>query len=72
MNNFEVIATLGKGSFSSVYKVKRKADDKIYAVKKVDLSSLSKKEKDMALNEIRILASIEHQNVIAYKEAFFD
>lgn len=26
----------------------------------------------MALNEVRILASVNHDNVIAYKDAFFD
>jgi len=34
--------------------------------------NLSDKEKENALNEVRILASIEHQNVIQYKEAFID
>ena len=29
-------------------------------------------EKNNALNEVRILASIENRNIIAYKEAFFD
>lgn len=33
---------------------------------------LSDKEKDSALNEVRILASIEHPNIIGYKEAFFE
>lgn len=41
-------------------------------MKKVNLSKLSTKEKEMALNEIRILASVNHKNVIGYKEAFFD
>lgn len=36
------------------------------------MGSLSEKEKHNALNEVRILASIKHKNVIAYKEAFFD
>lgn len=30
------------------------------------------KERQNALNEVRILASIDNQNVIAYKDAFFD
>ncbi len=34
--------------------------------------NLSEKEKENALNEVRILASISQQNVIAYKEAFID
>jgi NIMA (never in mitosis gene a)-related kinase len=33
---------------------------------------LSSKEKENALNEVRILASISHPNVIGYKEAFFE
>jgi NIMA (never in mitosis gene a)-related kinase len=28
------------------------------------------KEKENALNEVRILASINHSNIISYKEAF--
>ena len=41
-------------------------------MKKVKLATLSTKEKQNALNEIRILASVDHKNVIGYKEAFFD
>ena len=33
---------------------------------------MSEKEKENALNEVRILASLEHPNIIAYKEAFFE
>lgn len=33
--------------------------------------SLSAKEKDNALNEVRLLASIDSPNVIKYKGAFF-
>ena len=41
-------------------------------MKKVKLQKLSSKEKENALNEVRILASINHPNVIGYKEAFFE
>ena len=33
---------------------------------------LSAKEKEHAVNDVRILASIQHPNIINYKEAFFD
>jgi len=36
------------------------------------LKGLKEKEKENALNEVRILASITHVNMIAYKDAFFD
>lgn len=34
--------------------------------------NLSDKEKENALNEVRILASVKHPNIAAYKEAFFE
>jgi len=41
-------------------------------LKKVRLGKLTDKEKENALNEVRILASIRQANVIGYKEAFVD
>jgi NIMA (never in mitosis gene a)-related kinase len=55
-----------------VFRVKRKEDNKEYAMKKVRLDNLSDKEKENAINEVRILASIRHPNVIQYKEAFVE
>ena len=72
MNNFELISKLGEGSYSIVYKVRRKADLKMYALKKMKLKNLSEKEKQNALNEIRILASINSDHIITYKEAFIE
>ena len=36
------------------------------------MSKLTAKEKDNAINEVRILASLDHENVAGYKEAFFE
>ena len=72
INDYEVLCKLGEGSYSTVLKVKRISDQKIYALKQVRLNKLKEKEKRNALNEIRLLASIKHPNVISYKEAFFD
>lgn len=69
---FKLLSKLGDGAYSKVYKVKRIEDNQNYALKKVSLNNLSDKEKENAINEVRILASIRHENVIAYKEAFFD
>lgn len=66
------LLTIGEGSFSEVYQVIRKSDQAVYAMKKVKMQKLSSKEKENALNEVRILASINHPNVIGYKEAFFE
>jgi NIMA (never in mitosis gene a)-related kinase len=55
-----------------VYKVKRIEDSVVYALKRVKLKNLKEKEIQNAINEVRILASINHKNVISYKEAFME
>lgn len=39
---------------------------------KVKIKQMKERDKINAINEIRLLASIEHDNVISYKEAFYD
>lgn len=36
------------------------------------MAGLNQKERENALNEVRILASIDHPNIAGYKEAFFE
>ena len=72
MNDFKIEKVLGKGSFGSVYLVTRKEDGQIYALKSVIMEKLNKKEQENSVNEVRILASVNHPNVIGYKEAFWD
>lgn len=72
MNGFEILSKLGEGAYSVVHKVRRLEDGKIYALKKVKLLNLSEKEKQNAINEVRILASVKSSFVISYKEAFLD
>ena len=72
LDDFKIERVLGKGSFGSVNLVTRKKDNRIYALKSVILEKLSKKQQENSVNEVRILASINHPNVIGYKEAFWD
>ena len=72
MDGFQILSKIGEGSYSTVLKVKRIKDGNIYALKRVKFRKLSDKEKENALNEIRILASVKDKHVISYKEAFFD
>ena len=45
MKGFEIIKKLGEGAYSTVYKVRRRADNKVYALKKVKMKTLNDKEK---------------------------
>ncbi len=72
VKDFELIKKLGEGAYSTVYKVKRIQDGQEYALKKVKMLNLSDKEKENALSEVRILASISNPNIIGYREVFVD
>lgn len=50
----------------------RHLDGQEYALKQVNISRLNDKERVNALNEVRFLASIKHNNIIGYKAAFID
>ena len=72
IDNYEIIKEIGKGSFSNVYLVKKKDNLKEFALKKVNFSSMSSKEKENALKEVNFLAEIKDINVIGYEESFYD
>ena len=68
--NFAILGELGRGAYSQVYKARRIADGKIYALKKVEIDKLSAKERDNALCEISIISQVRHNNVVTYHESF--
>jgi len=72
LEDFDILDQLGEGAYSAVFRVRRKSDRHIYALKKVRMQGLKDKEQSNALNEVRILASLDHPNIVAYKEAFID
>eukprot|EP00854_Cymbomonas_tetramitiformis_P010702 gene10702-12659_t len=72
LQRFEVQKFLGKGSYGSVYRVRRLSDGKIYALKETNVKQMSQQDRADAVNEIRLLASVRHEHVVNYHEAFVD
>jgi NIMA (never in mitosis gene a)-related kinase len=68
MNDFDILEHLAEGSFSTIYRVRRLVDNRIYVMKQVHLSALSVRDQRNAVNEVRILASIRSPHVLAYKQ----
>ena len=56
---------LGKGGFSKCYKCLDLKDQKIYAMKELE-------KKDISRNEIDIHKSLEHNNIVSYKDSIID
>jgi serine/threonine protein kinase len=72
LTDFEVLSRLGAGSFGTVYKVQRHADQQHYVVKTVRIAELSYKEQNEAINEVQILAQLESPYVVRYFDSFIE
>merc|ERR1711907_236248 len=72
IRGFKVEKCLGKGTYGTVFRVKRLSDGKLYAMKQVDIKKMTSKERKAAVNEIRILASLSCPYMIRFYEAFIE
>jgi serine/threonine protein kinase len=64
LRDFRDLKLIGKGSFGRVYRCIRISDGCDYAMKEVAIKAMSQREREDAVNEVRILASVHHQMVI--------
>ena len=70
---YEKISLLGSGSFGDVYKVKRKKNNAIRALKEINKKYLKEINASNELkNEINILKEIDHPNILKIYEFFED
>eukprot|EP00347_Sterkiella_histriomuscorum_P002382 403368372 len=68
--DFEVIHILGHGSYGTIYKVRKKQSKKIFVIKEVDTSTMSKKQSFEALEEINIMGIVESLYIVKYYDSF--
>ena len=71
---YERIKMLGKGKFSTVYLCRandnEEGEDDMVAMKLIDKQQLTRQERDFLRDEIQIIRSICHPNVVEMRDAF--
>ena len=70
MKDFEIERKVGEGSYGSVFKARKRQSGEIVAIKQIMLKQNDRKNTENTLNEVRILASIDHENIVSYRAAF--
>ncbi|XP_071349793.1 serine/threonine-protein kinase Nek4 isoform X2 [Trachinotus anak] len=70
MNNYIFIRVVGKGSYGEVNLVKHKSDRKQYVIKKLNLTTSSKRERRAAEQEAQLLSELRHPNIVTYRESW--
>lgn len=71
LDDFVIEGQLGTGSFGTVYKVTRKADQQQYALKEIDLRSMSEQEQEDCIKECSVLAALDSPYIIKFYDSFF-
>ncbi|XP_029156514.1 serine/threonine-protein kinase Nek8-like isoform X2 [Nylanderia fulva] len=70
IDDYTFESTLGKGTFGTVYLVRRKKDLKLFVIKIQDLNATSYSPSKRALGEIQCLKKLRHPNIVFYYGAW--
>ncbi|DAZ92402.1 TPA: hypothetical protein N0F65_003785 [Lagenidium giganteum] len=68
--DIEVLRTIGKGTHGTVVLARRKLDGAVVAVKRVRLSQVSENGRKQADNEVILLKSLYHVNIVRFYDHF--
>ena len=72
-DDFEILKKLGEGAFGKVFKVKSKINNKVYAMKQLNVRELkidNEKAYQLSINETSFLQGLSHPHIIKYYKNF--
>ena len=72
LSDFRFHELLGRGSFGKVYRVTRHADGRAYVMKQINVAEMSEREQRDAVNEVQVMAAMDHANLVRYFDSFID
>lgn len=72
LDQYEVLETLGTGSFGTVSKLRRKADNRILVWKEINFGKMSEKEKTQLVSEVNILRELRNPFIVRYHDRIVD
>ncbi|KAK1796205.1 hypothetical protein P4O66_009271 [Electrophorus voltai] len=71
-DDYEVLYTIGCGSYGKCQKIRRKSDGKILVWKELDYGTMTETEKQMLVSEVNLLRELKHPNIVRYYDRIID
>ncbi|CAK9252338.1 unnamed protein product, partial [Sphagnum jensenii] len=59
-----------KGAFGTAVLYRKKSDGLLVVLKEINMNDLSASERHLAINEVKVLSILDHQNIISYYDSF--
>ncbi|XP_068198154.1 serine/threonine-protein kinase Nek2-like isoform X1 [Antennarius striatus] len=72
VEDYEVLHTIGSGSYGRCQKIRRKSDGKILVWKELDYGTMAESEKQMLVSEVNLLRELRHPNIVRYYDRIID
>lgn len=72
VEDYEVLYTIGSGSYGKCQKIRRKADGKTLVWKVLDYGTMAESEKQMLVSEVNLLRELKHPNIVRYYDRIID
>lgn len=78
VSDFEIVGTLGDGSFGSVYSVRNRTDRRLYAIKAAKREARGSSDRDRMLQEVFALSSLSDKgclnsmHIVRYHQAWME
>ncbi|XP_029983650.1 serine/threonine-protein kinase Nek2 [Sphaeramia orbicularis] len=72
VDDYEVLYTIGSGSYGRCQKIRRKSDGKILVWKELDYGTMAESEKQMLVSEVNLLRELKHPNIVRYYDRIID
>ena len=78
LSDFEIVGTLGTGSFGSVYSVKHRTDQRLYAIKAAKREARGVTDRNRMMQEVYALASLSDKvcvssmHIVRYHQAWME
>ena len=72
LSDFKIGKLLGAGSFGEVHRAREKNKKDDVVIKSIAIVGVSRKEQESALNEVKLLAKLDHPRVCRYYASFVE
>jgi len=72
LTDYDVICTIGSGSYGKCEKIRRRSDGKILVWKDMDYGSMTEPEKQQLVFEVNLLRELRHEHIVRYHDRIID